>query len=91
MDAELENTRPFNAATTPLIVRQLLKNWASTMPQQWQVESRSGLEPHAIIQMIRERIETKHKDIKDATERKETIKQEYEDSLEDYECIVFGQ
>ena len=42
------------------------------------------------IQMIRGRIETKHKDIKDATERKETIKQEYEDFLEDYECIVFG-
>jgi hypothetical protein len=42
------------------------------------------------IQMICGRIETKHKDIKDATERKETIKQEYEDFLEDYECIVFG-
>jgi hypothetical protein len=48
VDAELKNTRPFNMATTPLIVRQLLKNWASTIPQQWQVESRSGLEPHAI-------------------------------------------
>jgi hypothetical protein len=48
MDAELENTRPFNTATSPLIVRQLLKNWASTIPQQWQVKSRSGLEPHAI-------------------------------------------
>ncbi len=42
------------------------------------------------IQMIHRRIETKHRDIKDATERKETIKQEYEDFLEDYECIVFG-
>jgi hypothetical protein len=42
------------------------------------------------IQMIRGRIKTKHKDIKDATERKETIKQEYEDFLEDHECIVFG-
>jgi F0F1-type ATP synthase membrane subunit b/b' len=41
------------------------------------------------IQMIRGRIETKHKNIEDATERKETIKQEYEDFLEDYECIVF--
>jgi hypothetical protein len=40
--------------------------------------------------MIRGRIETKYKDIKDTTERKETIKQEYEDFLEDYECIVFG-
>jgi hypothetical protein len=48
MDAELENARPFNTAATPLIVRQLLKNWASTIPQQWQVESRSGLEPQAI-------------------------------------------
>jgi hypothetical protein len=48
MDAELENTRTFNTATTPLIVRQLLKNWASTIPQQWQVKSRSGLGPHAI-------------------------------------------
>jgi hypothetical protein len=46
MDAELENTRPFNTAITPLIVRQLLKIWASTIPRQWQVESRSGLEPH---------------------------------------------
>jgi hypothetical protein len=42
------------------------------------------------IQMIRRRIETKHKDIEDAAERKETIKQEYEDFLEEYECIVFG-
>jgi hypothetical protein len=42
------------------------------------------------IQMIRGRIETKHKDIEDAAERKEPIKQEYEDFLEDYECIVFG-
>jgi hypothetical protein len=40
--------------------------------------------------MICGRMETKHKDIKDATERKETIKQEYEDFLEDYECIEFG-
>jgi hypothetical protein len=48
MDAELENTRPFNTATTPLIVRQLLKNWASTIPQQWQAENKSGLEPQAI-------------------------------------------
>jgi hypothetical protein len=48
MDAQLENTRLFNTATTPLIVRQLLKSWASTIPQQWQVGSRSGLEPHAI-------------------------------------------
>jgi hypothetical protein len=40
--------------------------------------------------MIRGRIKTKHKDIKDAAERKETIKQEYEDFLEDYKCIVFG-
>jgi hypothetical protein len=47
MDAQLKNTRPFNTATTPLIVRQLLKNWASTIPQQWQVGSRSGLEPYA--------------------------------------------
>jgi hypothetical protein len=42
------------------------------------------------IQMIRGRIETKHKDTEDAAERKETIKQEYEHFLEDYECIVFG-
>ena len=42
------------------------------------------------IQMIRRRIEMKDKDIGDAAERKETIKQEYEDFLEDYECIVFG-
>jgi hypothetical protein len=42
------------------------------------------------IQMIRRRIETKHKDIEDAAERKKTIKQEYEDFLEDFECIVFG-
>jgi hypothetical protein len=48
MDAELENTRRFNTATTPLIVRQLLRNWASTIPKQWPVTSRSGLEPHAI-------------------------------------------
>ena len=48
MDAELENTRPFNMATTPLIVRQMLENWSINIPQQWQVESRSGLEPHAI-------------------------------------------
>jgi hypothetical protein len=48
MDAELENTRRFFTATTPLIVRQLLGNWASTIPKQWQVTSRSGLEPHAI-------------------------------------------
>jgi hypothetical protein len=48
MDAQLENTRPFNTATTPLIVIQLLKNWASTIPQQWRDGSRSGLEPHAI-------------------------------------------
>jgi hypothetical protein len=48
MDAQLENTRPFNMATAPLIVRQLLKHWASTIPQQWQVGSRSGLEPYAI-------------------------------------------
>jgi hypothetical protein len=48
MDAQLENTRPFNTATTPLIVRQLLKNWASTIPQQWQAENRSGVEPQAI-------------------------------------------
>jgi hypothetical protein len=40
--------------------------------------------------MIRGRIETKHKDIEDSAERKENIKQEYEDFLEDYECIVFG-
>jgi hypothetical protein len=40
--------------------------------------------------MIRGRIEDKHKHIEDAAERKETIKQEYEDFLEDYECIVFG-
>jgi hypothetical protein len=26
----------------------IAENWASTIPQQWQVESRSGLEPHAI-------------------------------------------
>jgi hypothetical protein len=32
MDTELENTRPSNTATTPLIVTQLLKNWASTIP-----------------------------------------------------------
>jgi short subunit dehydrogenase-like uncharacterized protein len=42
------------------------------------------------IQMTCGRIKTKHKDIKDATERKETIKQEFEDFLEDYEFIVFG-
>jgi hypothetical protein len=42
------------------------------------------------IQMIRGRIETKHKHIEDAEERNRTIKQEYEDFLEDYECIVFG-
>jgi hypothetical protein len=41
------------------------------------------------IQMIHGRIKMKHKDIEDAAERKETIKQEYEDFLEDYECIVF--
>jgi hypothetical protein len=35
------------------------------------------------IQMICGRIETKHKDIEHAAERKETIKQEYEDFLED--------
>jgi hypothetical protein len=40
--------------------------------------------------MICGRIETKHKGIEGAAERKETIKQEYEDFLEDYECIVFG-
>jgi hypothetical protein len=40
--------------------------------------------------MICGRIETKHKHIEDAAERKEIIKQEYEDFLEDYECIVFG-
>jgi hypothetical protein len=40
--------------------------------------------------MIHGRIENKHKDIEDAAERKETIKQEYEDFLEDYECIVSG-
>ena len=42
------------------------------------------------IPMIRGRIKTKHKDTEDAAERKETIKQEYEHFLEDYECIVFG-
>jgi hypothetical protein len=42
------------------------------------------------IQMICGRIETKHKHIEDAEERNGTIKQEDEDFLEDYECIVFG-
>jgi hypothetical protein len=42
------------------------------------------------IQMIRGRIETKQKHIEDAEERNRTIKQEYEDFLEDYGCIVFG-
>jgi hypothetical protein len=41
------------------------------------------------IQMICGRIETKHKHIEDAEERNRTIKQKYEDFLEDYECIVF--
>jgi uncharacterized protein (UPF0335 family) len=92
MDAELENARPFNTATTPLIVRQLLKlgkHHTTAMAGQKQKWLRTT--GHRFdIQMIRGRIKTKHKDIRDATERKETIKQEYEDFLGDYECIVFG-
>jgi hypothetical protein len=68
-----------------------LQNWASTTAmagrkQKWLKTTCYWFD----IQMIRGGIETKHKDIKDATEKKETIKQEYEDFLEDYECIVFG-
>jgi hypothetical protein len=94
MDAQLKNTRPFNTAITPLIVRQLLKNWASTahttamagQKQKWLRTTCNRVN----IQMIRGRIEDKHKHIEDAAERKETIKEEYVDFLEEYECIVFG-
>jgi hypothetical protein len=43
------------------------------------------------MQMICMRIETKHKHIEDAEERKRTLTQEYEDFMEDYECIIYGR
>jgi hypothetical protein len=42
------------------------------------------------MQCIRTRIETKHKHIEDAEERKRTVNQEYEAFMEDYKCIVYG-
>jgi hypothetical protein len=93
MDVELENTRAFNTVTTPLIVRQLLtklgKHHTKAMAgrkQKWLRTTCNRFD----IQMIRGRSEMKHMHIEDAEEMNRTIKQEYEDFLEDYECIVFG-
>jgi hypothetical protein len=43
------------------------------------------------MQLIRGRIETKHRHIEDAQERKRIISEEYEKFMEDYECIVYGR
>jgi hypothetical protein len=37
------------------------------------------------------RIESNHKLVADAQERKRIISQEYEDFMEDYKCIVYGR
>jgi hypothetical protein len=89
MDAELRIQYGDYTLDCQTIAEKLGKHHATAMAGQKQKWLRTTCYRFD-IQMICGRIETKHKDIEDAAERKETIKQEYQDFLEGYECIVFG-
>jgi hypothetical protein len=43
------------------------------------------------MQLLRMRIESKHKHIQDTQEKKRIIFEEYEDFMKDYECFVYGR
>jgi hypothetical protein len=78
--------------TTFSILKQLPKSWASTMKLQKQIANQKWLRTTGMrfdMQFLRMRIESEHKHIQYAQEKKIIISKEHEDFMEDYECIVY--